>query len=180
MTERLHFTSLSLFNAILREEIVYQARKIWWTKSRRPVTSSAEYCFCFGSIPSFFLELFLYWSPAAYWVPTDLGSSSFLFIPADPRAMSPQAIQLPGRESSPTHLQIIGLKLYWARPCPPEQDPVFPIANPSHQEGYTSLLASAIRGQTEESRRSTVSQNILQKVNHNEKVESYVPDEGTR
>ena len=122
-----------------------------------PVTSSAEDCFCFGSIPSFFLELFLYWSPAAYWVPTDLGSSSFLFIPADPRAMSPQAIQLPGRESSPTHLQIIGLKLYWARPCPPEQDPVFPITSPfSQQETYTSLLASSIRGQTEKARRRTV------------------------
>ena len=33
--------------------------------------------FCFGSIPSFFLELFLHWSPVAYWAPTDLGSSSF-------------------------------------------------------------------------------------------------------
>ena len=99
--------------------------------------------------------------------------------PADPRAGLPQAKQLPGRESNPTHQQTIGLKLYWARPCPPEQDPVFPIANPSHQEGYTSLLASAIRGQTGDAR-STVSQNILQKVNHNEKAESYVPDEGTR
>ena len=42
-----------------------------------PVTSTAGYCFCFGSIPSFFLELFLHWSPVAYWAPTDLGSSSF-------------------------------------------------------------------------------------------------------
>ena len=33
--------------------------------------------FCFGSIPSFFLELFLHWSPVAYWVPSNLGSSSF-------------------------------------------------------------------------------------------------------
>ena len=33
--------------------------------------------FCFGSISSFFLELFLHWSPVAYWTPTDLGSSSF-------------------------------------------------------------------------------------------------------
>ena len=33
--------------------------------------------FCFGSIPSFFLELFLHWSPVAYWAPFDLGSSSF-------------------------------------------------------------------------------------------------------
>ena len=42
-----------------------------------PVTSTTGYCFCFGSIPSFFLELFLHWSPVAYWAPTDLGSSSF-------------------------------------------------------------------------------------------------------
>ena len=41
------------------------------------VTSTAGYCFCFGSIPSFFLELFLHWSPVAYWAPTDLRSSSF-------------------------------------------------------------------------------------------------------
>ena len=42
-----------------------------------PVTSTTGYCFCFGSIPSSFLELFLHWSPVAYWKPTDLGSSSF-------------------------------------------------------------------------------------------------------
>ena len=42
-----------------------------------PVTFTCGYCFCFGSIPSFFLELFLHWSPVAYWAPTDLGSSSF-------------------------------------------------------------------------------------------------------
>ena len=34
-----------------------------------PVTSTTGYCFCFGSIPSFFLELFLHWSPVAYWAP---------------------------------------------------------------------------------------------------------------
>ena len=42
-----------------------------------PVTSRTGYCFCFDSILSFFLELFLHWSPIAYWAPTDLGSSSF-------------------------------------------------------------------------------------------------------
>ena len=42
-----------------------------------PVTSTTGCCFCFGSVSSFFLELFLHWSPVAYWVPTDLGSSSF-------------------------------------------------------------------------------------------------------
>ena len=35
------------------------------------------HCVFFGSIPSFFLELFLHWSPVAYWAPTNLGSSSF-------------------------------------------------------------------------------------------------------
>ena len=44
------------------------------------VTSTNGYCFCFGSIPSFFLELFLHWSPVAYWAPTDLGSSSFSIL----------------------------------------------------------------------------------------------------
>ena len=52
-----------------------------------PVTSTTGYCLCFGSIPSLFLELFLHWSPVAYWAPSDLGSSFFsilsfcLFIP---------------------------------------------------------------------------------------------------
>ena len=45
-----------------------------------PVTSTTGYCFCFGSIPSFFLELFLHWSPVAYWAPTDMGSSSFCIL----------------------------------------------------------------------------------------------------
>ena len=45
-----------------------------------PVTSTTGYCFCFGSIPSFFLELFLHWSPVAYWAPTDLGVSSFSIL----------------------------------------------------------------------------------------------------
>ena len=47
-----------------------------WTLLLTPVTSTTGYCFCFGSIPSFFLELFLHWSPVAYWAPPDLRSSS--------------------------------------------------------------------------------------------------------
>ena len=35
---------------------------------------------CFGSISSFFLYLFIHWSLVAYWVPADLGSSSFSVI----------------------------------------------------------------------------------------------------
>ena len=42
-----------------------------------PVTSTTGWCFCFGSVSSFFLELFLHWSPVACRAPTDLGSSSF-------------------------------------------------------------------------------------------------------
>ena len=48
-----------------------------------PVTSTTVEvlcCLCFGSVCSFFLELILHWSPVAYWVPTDLGSSSFSIL----------------------------------------------------------------------------------------------------
>ena len=45
-----------------------------------PVISITGYCFCFGSIPSFILELFIHWSPVAYWAPTDLGNSSFSIL----------------------------------------------------------------------------------------------------
>jgi len=48
-----------------------------WTLLLSPVTSTTGCCFCFGSISSFFLELDLHWSPVAYWVPTNLGVSSF-------------------------------------------------------------------------------------------------------
>ena len=45
-----------------------------------PVTFTTGCCFCFGSIPSFFLELFLHWSPVAYWALTGLGSSSLISL----------------------------------------------------------------------------------------------------
>ena len=48
-----------------------------WALLLSPVTSATGCCFCFGSVSSFFLELFLHWSLVAYWAPTDLGSSSF-------------------------------------------------------------------------------------------------------
>ena len=48
-----------------------------WTLLPSPVMSTTGCCFCFGSLSSFFLELFLHWSPVAYWAPTDLGSSLF-------------------------------------------------------------------------------------------------------
>ena len=45
-----------------------------------PVTSTTGCCFCFGSISSFFLKLFLHWSPVAYWALTNLGRSSFCVL----------------------------------------------------------------------------------------------------
>ena len=51
--------------------------------------------------------------------------------------------------TQPHPSQKIGLKIYWAWSCPPEQDPAFPIANPFHQEASTSLSYSSIRGKTE-------------------------------
>ena len=47
-----------------------------WISLQSPVTSTSGCCFCYGSVSSLFLELFLHWSPVAYWAPTDLGSSS--------------------------------------------------------------------------------------------------------
>ena len=41
------------------------------------VTPTIGCCFCFGSVSSFFLELFLHWSQVAYWAPSGLGSTSF-------------------------------------------------------------------------------------------------------
>ena len=62
--------------------ITLQVPMHYWSLQHRmllpsPVPFTTGCCFCFGSIPSFFLELFLHWSPVAYWSPTDLGSSSF-------------------------------------------------------------------------------------------------------
>ena len=48
-----------------------------WSLLPSPVTPTTGHCFCFGSVSSFFLELFLHWSPVACWAPNNLGSSSF-------------------------------------------------------------------------------------------------------
>jgi len=41
------------------------------------ITSTTRCCFCFSSVSSFFLELFLHSFPVAYWTHTNLGGSSF-------------------------------------------------------------------------------------------------------
>ena len=48
-----------------------------WTLLPSPVTSTIGCCFSFGSVSSFFLEVFLHCYPVAYWAPTNLGTSSF-------------------------------------------------------------------------------------------------------
>ena len=48
-----------------------------WTLLLSPVTSTTGCCFYFGSVSSFFLELYLHWSPVTFWALTSLGSSSF-------------------------------------------------------------------------------------------------------
>ena len=45
-----------------------------------PDTATSGCHFCFGSASSFFLNLFLGYSPIVYWIPTDLGGSSFSVI----------------------------------------------------------------------------------------------------
>ena len=42
-----------------------------------PVISTTGCCFCFGSVSSFFLELFFHWSLVAYCAHINMGSSSF-------------------------------------------------------------------------------------------------------
>ena len=79
--------------------------------------------------------------------------------PADPRARLTRANKYQGGSAIPPICRLTGLKLYWARPCPPEQDPVLPITSSSHQEAYTSPLALAIRGQTEAARSSVTEAN---------------------
>ena len=55
-----------------------KASILHWTLLISPITSTAGCSFCFGSISSLFLELFLHSSPVAYWASTHLGSSSFV------------------------------------------------------------------------------------------------------
>ena len=52
-----------------------------------PVTPTTGCCFCFGSISSFFVELFLHLTLVAYWAPTDLGQR---------RKWQPTPVLLPG------------------------------------------------------------------------------------
>ena len=76
-TSCLTTSNLPLFMDLISQDPMQQSSLQHRTLLPSPVPSTALFCFCFGSIPSFFLELFLYCSPVAYWAPNDLGSSSF-------------------------------------------------------------------------------------------------------
>ena len=77
----LAISRLTTFNLPWFMDLTFQVPRQYCSLQHRtfflsPVTLTSGYC-CFGSIASFFLELFLHWSPVAYWAPTNLGSSSF-------------------------------------------------------------------------------------------------------
>ena len=56
--------------------------------------------------------------------------------------------QTTGKEHSLAHRQKVELEIYWAWPCPSEQDPVSPTVSLSHQEASINLLSFS-RSQTE-------------------------------
>ena len=75
-------TCLTAFNLPWFMDLTFQVLMQYcslqhWTFLLLLITYTTGCCFCFGSVSSLFLELFLYWSPVAYWAPTDLGSLSF-------------------------------------------------------------------------------------------------------
>ena len=54
-----------------------------------------------------------------------------------------------GKEHSLFHQKKIGLKIYWARPYPSEEDPVSPTVSLSQKEASISHLSLSVRGQNE-------------------------------
>ena len=52
-----------------------------WILLLSPVPSTTGWCFCFGYIPSLFLELFLLWSQVAYWAPGQFIFQCPMFLP---------------------------------------------------------------------------------------------------
>ena len=93
----------------------------------------------FGALSTTVLEAMACWHKS-FWRRSPLPYYPYHSLASD---------QTTGREHSLTHQQKFGLKIYWAWPFPPEQEPVLPTASPSHKEASTSLLSSSIRGQTE-------------------------------
>ena len=59
-------SNLSWFMDLIFQVLMQYCYLQHWTLLLSPVTSTTGCCFCFGSISSFFLELFLHWSLIAY------------------------------------------------------------------------------------------------------------------
>jgi len=97
----------------------------------------------------------------------------------DPRAGSPQAKQPTGREQQPHPSADKWILALLSKTLPTRARPSFPHSIPPSGSLYKPHLASSTRGQIKEARRTTVSK-ASQKVNQDEKAESYVPREGTR
>ena len=84
----LAISSLTTSNLLSFMDLIFQVLMQYcslqhWTLHSPPDTFTTECCFCFYSGPPFLLELFICFSPVAYWAPTDLGSASFsvFFLP---------------------------------------------------------------------------------------------------
>ena len=82
-----------------------------------PVTFTTGCCFCIGSASSFFPELFLCFSPLAYWAPTNLGSSSFSSVQFSGSVMSDslrshelQHARLPCPSLSPSLVKLMSIE----------------------------------------------------------------------
>ena len=66
-------------------DLTFQVPMQYYSLQHRSLLSppdrfTAEHCFCLGLASSFFLELLLLSFPVAYWIPTDLGGSSYRVI----------------------------------------------------------------------------------------------------
>ena len=71
LTFTLAISCLTTFNLPWFMDLTFQVPMQYCSLQHRtlllsPVTSTTGHCFCFGSIPSFFLELFLHWL-GTYW-----------------------------------------------------------------------------------------------------------------
>ena len=74
-----------------------------------------------------------------------LNEVTFIFI--NSTIVWPQVNNREGTQLRPSTKNWI--KIYWAWPCPLEQDPDSPSVSLSHQEASISLLSFSIRGQTD-------------------------------
>ena len=76
------------------------------------------------------------------------------------------------------------IKALLSKALPTRARSSFSHAPPSHQDAYTSLSLIHQREDRKTKKQHSLTaaetKTVLQKINHHEKAESYVPDEGTR